>query len=337
MKKSLIIVFGAIILLGTGLSLLFLSNERDVASQIEPATYAAQEDLSFWIKEIQKKGADSSYKKFIDSNKSAPLGVQHIRAHVMGEALFSTEEINGIAICDSNFGFGCFHGLFTVGFASRGRSFIKEADTTCVARYGVFGTGCQHGIGHGIVEYTGPDRLNEALSLCKETSQPTPLLGCTSGVFMEHNTPFTVLPGEALPEPYPFSEEHPYGACNEVDSEYQESCYYELGGWWEVVLKGDKLKMGELCSEIADTQLRDMCALGLGNIIGPTNEYSVEKSSALCSSIPENVQTLCHAGAAWSMFSNPNFSDRAKDMCENLSSMEKEICLESYDLATPLP
>jgi len=316
-------------------SAFFLTTEKSkvVPLVTNPSEYNAQEDLAFWVENIQENDATLSYQKFVENNKKAPIGVQHIRAHVIGEVLFETEGITGISICDSNFGFGCFHGLFTVGFASEGRSFVKEADTECVERYGVLGTGCQHGIGHGIVEYVGHERLDEALLLCEETSQPTPLLGCTSGVFMEHNTPFTVLPGVEALAPYPFSDEKPYGVCEEVQDLYKESCYYELGGWWEVVLKSDKLKMGELCSSVSDAHLRNMCALGLGNIIGPTNEYSVERSSYLCKSLPENVQTLCHAGAAWSMFSNPEFTDRAPSMCEGLSIIEKEQCVASYDLA----
>ncbi len=334
MKKRVFMMFTLLGILLVG-SAFFLTTEKSkvVPLVTNPSEYNAQEDLAFWVENIQENDATLSYQKFVENNKKAPIGVQHIRAHVIGEVLFETEGITGISICDSNFGFGCFHGLFTVGFASEGRSFVKEADTECVERYGVLGTGCQHGIGHGIVEYVGRDRLGEALALCEETSQPTPLLGCTSGVFMESNTPFTVFPNVEQLEPYPYSEEKPYAACESVSEKYKTSCYYELGGWWEVVLQGDKNKMGELCSNIQNKKFRDSCALGLGNIIGPTSGYSVEKSSALCANTPENVTTLCFAGVAWSLFSNPIYSTDAEKVCESLSEKEAQICQNTYNLA----
>jgi len=311
---------------------LVFGKEKKVDIPFNPTTYDAFEDREYWIGQIKKLGAESAYNKFVEENNKIPPGAQHIRAHVIGEALFETEEVGGIAICDASFGFGCFHGLFTIGFASQGRAFIQESDTLCLERYGPLGTGCQHGIGHGIVEYAGHDNLNEALALCEETSQPTPLLGCTSGVFMEHNTPFTVLPDQDVLEPYPYSDEAPYGACEGVPEKYKQSCYYELGGYWEVVLKGDKFKMGELCSKIQSKVYRDSCALGVGNIIGPTNQYEVEESHRACSLTPERIVTLCHAGAAWSMFSNPAHQEKARFLCKKLKGTEQDTCMLSYDL-----
>ena len=295
--------------------------------------FDAARDRARFIQSIKTYGPRDAYEQFVEANSRAPLSVRHVRAHVMGEALFETQEIKGIAVCDSNFGFGCFHGLFTVGFASQGRPFVRQADAFCVDRYGVWGTGCQHGIGHGIVEYVGRDRLNDALELCEETSQPTPLLGCTSGVFMEFNTPLTVIPGEEPPEPLPFREEAPYGACEDVPERYRASCYYELGGWWEVVVAGDKEKMGQLCARVADSHLRDMCALGVGNIIGPTTQYDVAQSSDTCRRLPAEVVTLCHAGVAWSMYANPAYRDRAVSMCAQLPERERRTCERTYNLA----
>lgn len=331
--KRLFFYVGGILVLIVGFVFLLTINTQKSQIITDPSKYNAFEDRTYWIKQIKTSGAEEAYQKFVEENNDSLFEVQHIRAHVMGEALFETEDIHGIAICDANFGFGCFHGLFTVGFASRGNIFIQESNAMCLDRYGPLGTGCQHGIGHGIVEYVGHDNLTDALNLCDETSQPTPLLGCTSGVFMEHNTPFTVLPGEETQEPYRFVEEKPYAACNTVDERHLESCYYELGGWWEVVLKGDKLKMGRLCSEISNSKLRNMCALGLGNIIGPTNSYDVVQSSVLCQQMPENVVAFCHAGAAWSLFSNPKFSEKATDICDALDGAQQEICMQNYNLA----
>ena len=150
---------------------------------------------------------------------------------------------------------------------------------------------------------------------------------------MEFNTPLTILPDVESLEPYPFQEETPYAACEDIPDVYKDSCYYELGGWWEVVLKGNKEKMGELCNRISDTHLKGMCALGVGNIVGPTAQYSISQSSEICGRMPHDIITLCHAGAAWSMFSNPEFSDRAPQMCDTLPTrVDKDRCERTYDL-----
>lgn len=329
------------VLFGTGAALLvlvvtgtFFFYQTRQQPVINAQNYDVEADRHYWLDKLETGSPSGVYADFVAQNSNVPIGVQHVRAHVIGEALFEVLGIEGIAVCDSNFGFGCFHGLFTVGFASEGESFVEDADAFCVEKYGVLGTGCQHGIGHGIVEYVGRDRLNDALALCERTSQPTPLLGCTSGVFMEHNTPFTVIPGvEPLP-PYPYSNEQPYSRCNDVPEEYKKSCYYELGGWWEVVLKGDKKKMGELCDALLNETYRESCALGVGNIIGPTSNYNIEESARSCDLIPERIQVQCYAGAAWSMHANPEFTHRAELLCDYLQDdSEKSSCRQSYNLA----
>jgi len=330
MRKYIFVVLGIVV---GALALFSMYDREDLYVVTDPYNYDAVADREFWIDTIKKVGPEKSYTEFVTVNNASSEEVRHVRSHVMGEALFDTEGVGGIGICDSSFGFGCFHGLFTVGFASVGDTFVQEADALCVERYGIFGTGCQHGIGHGIVEYVGHTNLSEALSLCEETSQPTPLLGCTSGVFMEHNTPFTVLPGVEALEPYPFDERKPYGVCEEVADKYKKSCYYELAGWWEVVLKGNELKMGELCSEIADSTFRHICSLGVGAITSHTSYYSVEESSHICFAMPKNIITSCHAGAAWSMLSNPDYSEQSEQVCAKLDTIESEKCKNSSNLA----
>lgn len=332
MKRIFVVLVGVVVVFFAAFTLFsFQKSSPDVASG---TSYDSQQDRQYWLGQLAESPAADVYTSFLADNRGAPIGVQHVRAHVIGEALFDTLGIKGIAICDSSFGFGCFHGLFTIGFASEGESFVEEADAFCVEKYGILGTGCQHGIGHGIVEYVGRKNLAGALSLCERTSQPTPLLGCTSGVFMEHNTPFTVIPGvEPLP-PYPYSEKHPYSRCEEIPEKYKESCYYELGGWWEVVLSGDKKKMGENCNAIEDKVYREACALGVGNITGPTMNYSTERSADVCDMLPERIRTLCYAGAAWSMYANPEFMYRADSLCNRLSEkVNRNKCMSLYNLA----
>jgi hypothetical protein len=300
-----------------------VSGPIDVASEIE-----------HWKERADIAGSASAYREFVGDNIKADFDVQHLRAHIIGEALYAGEGIDGIKTCDSSFGFGCFHGLFGVGFVDEGEAFIKKADTICVEQFGPLGTGCQHGIGHGILEYTGHQRLNDALSLCKHTTQIRPLLGCTSGVFMEYNTPLVLLPDNTQDQPKPFDEDKPYGPCDFVVSEFQISCYFELAPWWHQMLDKDIARMGALCADIQTSSLRIACSLGIGNIIGTTSNYEIITSKQLCNQTPSDIQTFCRAGAAWSMFANPEHSHKAPQMCADLSSVERETCNAYTDLSS---
>ena len=312
---------------------IFVFGSDVVTGNRSSALWNPSEERAYWLDRIDERGERIAYGEFVKQTQDGANEYQHVRAHLMGEILFEVRGAQGIAICDENFGFGCFHGFFSAGFASMGSDFVRSADKVCVERFGPLGTGCQHGIGHGIVEYLGHTDVSKALELCDDTTQVVPLLGCTSGVFMETNTPFTTLPDEQPLPPVAFSQERPFSMCEEVDERFKESCYYELAGWWETVLLGDVAKMGALCSEVADIKYQRTCTLGIGNIVGHTSGYVVEESVRRCELLPAGLHTWCRAGVAWSMYSNPEHHTKYIQVCEGLSPKEFAVCTEYTNLA----
>lgn len=312
-------------LLGVGILVLLIGALMIFSFYTENRSHSIN-DASYWESRIEDRGAEVAYQEFVTENNNAPIGEQHVHAHIIGETLFETIGIRGIAVCDASFGFGCFHGLFTRGFAREGISFVKEADRMCIDRFGPLGTGCQHGVGHGIVEYVGHEDIHEALALCEHTTQPATLLGCTSGVFMERNTPFTVIPGEEPQPPLAFNAESPYGLCDGVSEEYKAVCYYELGAWWEVVLQDDIEVMGSLCTALTNEEYRTPCFLGIGKIIGHTRSYDSVKSEQACERASVEHLGLCMGGAAWSMYSHPEHNIKALGACEQLTGVQETLC-----------
>ncbi len=292
-------------------------------------------DRERWTLAMQKNGAQSTYQEFKKMNSESPFREQHLATHLIGELLYEYEGIDGITICDASFSFGCYHGFFGTSFADQDISLVPKLNQKCVEAYGPLGTGCQHGIGHGILEYMGYEQLTEALEVCKQTTQLIPILGCTSGVFMEYNTPLTISDTNARTEPLLFDTKHPYGACNEVLKEFQKSCYYELGQWWRSIGISYN-RMGTLCNEALSEDNRKYCLLGVGTIIGPTEQYSVTSSIQQCSVMPENAQTLCRAGASWSFFASGQYKEQAHELCEGLEYNEQEQCLVEADVTNGL-
>ena len=47
--------------------------------------------------------------------------------------------------------------------------------------------------------------------------------------------------------------------------------------------------------------------------------------------IPDSVQTYCYAGAAWSMYANPAYTERASAVCDR--APDPTICHSTYNLA----
>ena len=82
-----------------------------------------------------------------------------------GDALYHTTSLKGIHICDSKFGFGCYHSFLEEAITDKGLSAINDLDNECSKQFSKGGS-CQHGIGHGILSYLGDDKLSQALTLC---------------------------------------------------------------------------------------------------------------------------------------------------------------------------
>ena len=300
---------------------------------IELAPVNATEAQKYWSGKILSIGAFKSYQQFkFDYNKE-DFGTQHLLAHLWGRLLFQNQGITGIGVCDSSFAFGCYHGFMSAAISAEGIKSISEIDKKCVSLYGELGTGCQHGIGHGILEYLGYDSLQVALETCLKTTQVNPLFGCTSGVFMEYNTPLVISANSASFKPRLFNIKESYGPCPFVtQTPFRLSCYFQLGEWWNGIL--DYKKMGELCGDLHDEMEREVCFEGVGQIAGEANGYTVSSIMDQCNSMPNNSDGMldCAAGGAWSIFANPAAAAKASDVCNSLPVSLAQSCIKKANL-----
>ena len=290
---------------------------------------------NYWGERIDTVGAPHAYEEFKAAYQNGNFGTQHVIAHIFGEILYDKEGIDGLAICDTTFAFGCYHSFFGKALSEHGSTVASELDRVCVSRFGPLGTGCMHGIGHGLMEYFGPTRLVEALEGCLYTTQVKELLGCTSGVFMEHNSP-TVFGSDIPPTPSvrTINSVNPYEPCNTiVPEQFKRSCYYEIAAWWDRVSEINLEEIGILCEEIPGAQYRESCYLGFGNITAPKNNYNVERTITTCKLMPtRNGELLCRAGAAWSFWADPRFRTRSPEVCKELTIKEEAYCIKNSDL-----
>lgn len=316
----LLAVCTAIFVGGVGYVVVAQSSESSAGDRV-PEEIASKAYRDFWLARAERDGGAVAYEAFKYANNAAAIGEQHLASHVMGNVLYETEGIEGVVVCDNAFGFGCFHGLFSIALASEGVEAVNELDAACVDRFGVLGTGCMHGIGHGILEYVGYDQIGQALDLCKQTTQLVSILGCTSGVFMEHNTPLEEDTNGLLRSvAREFSSTDPYGVCDGIE-QAQDSCYFELAAWWALALDEDWGRMEELCSALSDTRNRQFCFLGFGHALGTMVSYDTGKILPVCEAVNDAAgSTLCRAGAYWALFANSKLDDAESKLCDGATA-----------------
>jgi hypothetical protein len=323
-SKRNLYIFSAVAVVSFGVFVLMGDKELVIPEKIESKEYR-----EFWISRVDEVGAGDAYEEFKKSAQRLPIGTQHLAGHIIGDVIYEQEGVSGIAICDSSFGFACFHGLFTIALATDGVKVVKEIDKECVERFGPLGTGCTHGIGHGVMEFFGYDKLNEALAICDNTTQLVSILGCTSGVFMEYNTPLSETEsGGLITLPRKFDPKNTYSSCGGIPDKYKNSCYFELGTWWALSIGENWKHMEGLCSALSNTVSNKFCMLGVGYALGNKSDYNLGKISRECDGMGKDARLFCRAGAHWALWSNPDHRKNAPQLCDVFSEEENDICVK---------
>ncbi len=326
MKKISIVVIGIVcMVVGAGL---YASYK---VARLEEALVAEQFDTArikkALVYSIQTKGATKTYNSIKQILMSEDSARQHSVAHMFGTLLYKNDGLQGIVVCDSNFGFGCFHSFFAAAILDKGHDIVSELDKMCVSSFGLMGLGCPHGIGHGLGEFFGPEKVSEQLSICEGLAWKGRFMGCRSGVFMEYNIPVATEGDTMSVNVRPFDPSNPYGICSSVSVQFQPACFLELTGWWEQVLEKDYVRIGELCQKVAVGHNQESCFLGVGYAVVQSHGYDIKNTIDICAVMPdEPSELLCRAGASWSFFSNPQYRAHASELCDS------ELCNEKANL-----
>ncbi len=333
-SKHKFLALAALLIVGLALIAFYIKpGSSTVKSAVPSSTLSALEEKKYWSQEIDRIGAEKAYQEFKDKYATSYFGIQHTAAHIMGALLYEKAGLNGLTVCDSTFAFGCYHSFFGQALSQKGTAIIPELDKACLAKYGPLGTGCQHGIGHGLLEYYGHGQLDQALNSCLVTTQKKPLFGCTSGVFMEYNVPIIIDSANAYTKFRELDRDHPYTPCPNLNSQFQQSCYYEMGQWWDKVYDGDYKKIGLLCQGISNPTYRESCYLGVGNVAAPSSNYDPDSTVAKCTMMPEyDGQITCRSGASWSFYAEPKYRNLSVKVCDNLPDEVRQRCVTKSDL-----
>lgn len=278
------------------------------------------------------EAASQIYNDILIKYADDPPPRQHGMAHIFGEELYKYIGVSGITLCNESFAFGCFHGFFTNVIPKQGVQIVKELDQMCIDKFGEYNLGCQHGIGHGIAEYFGPQGLNVSLETCATLKWKYQLMGCPGGVFMEYLMPTSgdSTPGSVFVKP--INAENPYSPCLIVKDQFQAECYYNLGNYFYHATSQNSKEVLKLCQKVSNSFYRKTCLLGLGNSIY-SNTRDINKTISECKSVDDkNSEINCRSGAGWILYSDTKTRKKANLICEGLDEVSSNSCRDNIDL-----
>ncbi len=349
LKKNILLVTAVLVLVTVFSVVKTMSVESDKATNQQPTKAldteellsqgAKQQELDRIVADFKSHTGPEAYALFKKRNDPMPHGVQHEYAHLFGQKLYETVGIPGVAICDADFAFGCYHSFFGRALMENGTDIIFELEEACIEAHGAKGLGCQHGIGHGVLAELGPKELNNALEICIQLAWKGPLGGCMSGVFMEYN--FNTINND---KPRPYNAEDPFAPCTDLDKKFSQSCHFELPQWWasayrmgytEDSVDTEKIytQIAENCSLVPDTENKISCYRGLGNHIAGTFEYTAEEIKNNCAlGKQEEGRTHCLEAAAWLLSWEPKYKDSWEELCSDLTGESQRICLSGKEM-----
>jgi hypothetical protein len=306
------------------LSFIFFSKSN--SNSAGSVTVGRIKTLSVQISKIGPKATLEQLKNDISNVKSNTE--QHMAVHEFGEALYNAEGYKGIVFCDNSFAYGCYHSFFSRAIADRGEAVVSLLSDECIKKYKANARNCIHGIGHGLLEYFGPQGLTKAVKECDALKIEKSLNGCFGGVFMEYFRPILINNGTVI-----FSVKKPdknnlYDPCFSVLKDAQAPCFFHQAQWlYGSVLKSSK-SVEDHCNKIPDAESRSACINGIGGALTANNGDNISKSVAECQKLSSEDDILnCIVGVNFELASIEKYRSLPQKVCNRLDTELKNKCL----------
>lgn len=337
LERRVLYLLGGVL---AGALLFSLYSSHSAASPIEASRYfeGGKIDINaskkLWTSRIAAVGPQSAYAELLQSAQSISVSEGHSFAHAFGAALFEALGTDALSVCDSQLFWGCFHAFVGEAVAQKGIAVAPELKKSCPAG-GSELTGCEHGLGHGILGYYGYGLrdLKAALGQCDSLEPEHPRNGCAEGVFMEYSIRELAASSSDIADPRVLSESNRYTPCTQVDAKYAGACGFELVPWWGAAQHryralGDIYAwMGAQCAAAPGAQLRQGCLQGLGFNAGLSGTF--DEALALCNAAAPSgpASMVCRSALA---ISTPAPLESLKERCRatGLSGVSLDYCYQ---------
>jgi hypothetical protein len=222
----------------------------------------------------------------------------------------------GDNLCNS----GYLHGVIEAHF-ERVSDPLKTMKTVCQSYPpgGFMSWECYHGVGHGVMFYTGRD-LKQSLSLCDSYEAKSASSTCANGVFMEY---FTFEKDDPNP---PFqTERDPFNECGRQAFRHQPDCYLYSPQYYLTMNEDDYSGALAWCNG-AERPYHLACTHGVGNIAIKFNIEKPKFVEEICmSGTPEQVPR-CIKGMVDLYINHFGSIEPAKQLCPRLKEPNHEAC-----------
>ena len=326
--------------------------------ELEGATWSFQEYSTYFQRLSDEKGAEYAFEVL----KQAPFppGIDlHLLGHVIGDMLYKQKGIDAIKLCTPDFRNACSHTVVIGILLEHGEGSMPQIAETCKQAPGGKGayTMCFHGLGHGVLAYTGYN-LERAVEMCRaagsEEYQNREYIECVGGTIMEmiggvhDRTAWEGQVGKYLKKSDPLSP------CNApfMPREVQSICYVHLTPHFFEVAGGNLSKLSpehfpkafSYCDQLPkdDQLLRSACYGGFGKEfvviaqskdvrnIGSMPPEALRTVRQWCSEAGNEAgERYCDSYALSSLFwGGENNPDASFSFCEIASGELQTACYE---------
>ena len=290
--------------------------------------YTSQDDLYSYVKKFGPKATDARLAVLSETQGSC-----HTAAHETGRFAYELLGDQAFQQCSAECHSGCYHGATEAFFRDHGTSNLAEnLKIICSsAQNPFFSHQCIHGIGHGLMAWTGYG-LFDALLSCDLLSERKD--SCWTGVFMEN-----IVGGLARADvaKNPSQADHftkylsddPLYPCDDpkLDDKYKGSCYFLQTSRMLQIFGVNWDKVAGACSS-APFVYQQSCFQSMGRDVGGTYPTSAEQEITSCASAPAGeLQNGCLIGAVQNTLWDPSGQDLAIHFCTLLTNKnEKGSC-----------
>ena len=267
------------------------------------------DDLSIfnkWSTRIDAVGPKKAYSEFKADYQGIDPNTAHTYIHIFGMLLYIKFGIKGVSYCDATFAYGCYHSLVARAIEEQGTQIVPLLNQLCsknLEKLNVAITGCQHGIGHGVLGYYGYtfDSLEQALTVCYKLPEKFETNACEAGTYMEYDFR-TMLLSQASQRP--FNPSDPYDPCNRLAPYLQSDCYFWNDQWLISSLSGQDInenldspmvsidlgnkipaifqRLGRVCNKIPNMRNQLSCFTGAGYFVGGFVGWSIPEAIQAC-------------------------------------------------------
>jgi hypothetical protein len=251
----------------------------------------------------------------------------HRIVHMIGSAALARYHGNvarafseGSASCWS----GYYHGILSHAFSKveldeLGPTSRDLCDDEAIRRTDYLAYQCVHGLGHGLMIYTGYN-MPLALETCDELATDWDQSSCSGGVFMENVTPSLGATTQWL------RDDDPVYPCNSVAKRHKYYCYLMVTSRILAVNGYDWEKTSATCQSVESNWVA-ICFQSYGRDASGSTRQDPGEIVRLCG-LAGRWESDCIYGAARDVTSNDAGAARARNVCEAAAASLRDVCYD---------